>query len=67
MQPWSHFPQNLDVLLPTITNIINTSLASGLVLPDFKNSYCQTPAQKTLPQPKCTEKLPSNLNPTISV
>ena len=26
--------ENLDVLLPTITNIINTSLASGVVSPD---------------------------------
>ena len=30
--------ENLDVLLPTITNIINTSLASGLVQPDFKTA-----------------------------
>ena len=28
--------ENLDVLLPTITNIINTSPASGVVAPDLK-------------------------------
>ena len=32
------YKNRLDVLLPTITNIINTSLASGLVLPDFKTA-----------------------------
>ena len=30
--------ENLDVLLHTITNIINTSLASGFVQPDFKTA-----------------------------
>ena len=30
--------ENLDVLLLTITNIINTSLASGFVPPDFKTA-----------------------------
>ena len=30
--------ENLDVLLPTITNIISTSLASGFVPPDFKTA-----------------------------
>ena len=30
--------KNLDVLLPIITNIINTSLASGFVPPDFKTA-----------------------------
>ena len=39
----------LGVLLPTITNIIITSLASGPVPPpDFKGD-CQTPVQKILP------------------
>ena len=43
---WSHslnFPyESFDVLLPTITNIINTSLASGLVPPNFKTAIVKT-------------------------
>ena len=31
--------ENLDILLPTITNIINTSLASGAVSPDLKTAF----------------------------
>ena len=42
--------ENLDVLLPTITNIINTSLASGFVPPDFKTAIV-----KPLPRSKYTE------------
>ena len=30
--------ENLDILLPTITNTINTSLASGIVSPDLKTA-----------------------------
>ena len=33
----------------------------------LQNCYCQTPAQKTLPRSKGTEKLPSNLKLAISV
>ena len=59
--------ENRDVLLPTITNIINTSLASGVVPPDFKTAIVKPLLKTTLPRSKCTEKLPSNLKPAISV
>ena len=39
--------KNLDVLLPIITNIINTSLASGFVPPDFKTAIVKPLLKKT--------------------
>ena len=30
--------ENLDILLPTLTNIINTSLTTGIVPPDLKTA-----------------------------
>ena len=38
--------KNLDVLLHTITNIINTSLVSGLVTPDFKTAIVKSLLKK---------------------
>ena len=59
--------ENLDVLLPTITNIINISLASVFLPPDFKTDIVKPQLKKSLPRSKYTEKLPSNLKPAISV
>ena len=66
------FPQkllyeNLDVLLSTITNIINTSLASGLVPPDFKTAIVKPLLKKPSLDQNVLKKLPSNLKPAISV
>ena len=55
--------ENLDVLLPTITNIINTSLASVLYHQTSK-LLLSNPCYK-IPRSKCTEELPSNLKPAI--
>ena len=41
--------ENLDVLLPIITNIINISLASGFVPPDFKTAVVKSLLKKTSP------------------
>ena len=57
--------ENLDVLLPTIT-IINTSLASGFVPPDFKTAIVKPLLEKPSLDEN-TEKLPSNLKLAISV
>ena len=38
--------ENLDILLPTITNIINISLASGVVSPDLKTAIVKPPLKK---------------------
>ena len=59
--------ENLDVLLPTITNIINTSLASGLVPPDFKTAIVKPLLKKPSLDQNVLKKLPSNLKPAISV
>ena len=58
--------ENLDVLLPTIINIINTSLASGFVPPDFKTAIVKPLLEKPSLDEN-TEKLPSNLKLAISV
>ena len=55
--------ENLDVLLPTIPNIINTSLASVLYHQTSK-LLLSNPCYK-IPRSKCTEELPSNLKPAI--
>ena len=39
--------ENLDVVLPTITSIINISLASGFVPPDFKTTIVKLLLKKT--------------------
>ena len=39
--------ENVDVLLPTITNIINTSLASDVISPDFKTAMVKPLLKKT--------------------
>ena len=59
--------ENLDVLLPTITNIINTSLASGFVSPDFKTAIVKPLLKTPSLDQNVLKKLPSNLKPAISV
>ena len=59
--------QNLDVLLPIITNI-NTSLASSLVPPDYKTAIVKPLLQKpSLDENVLNNERPSNFKYTISV
>ena len=54
--------QNLDILLPTITNIINTSLTTGIVpVPLWsEDSRHQTSVEKAITWQKSFENLPSH-------
>ena len=54
--------ENLDVLLPTITNIINISLASGFVPPDFKTAI----VKPLLKKPSLDRNILKNYRPVIS-
>ncbi len=59
--------ENLDVLLPIITNI-NTSLASSLVPPDYKTAIVKPLLQKpSLDENVLNNERPSNFKYTISV
>ena len=51
--------ENLDVLLPTVTNIINTSLASGFVPPDFKTAI----VKPLLKKPSLDQNVLKNYRP----
>ena len=51
--------ENLDVLLPTITNIINISLASGFVPPDFKTAI----VKPLLKKPSLDQNVLKNFRP----
>ena len=53
------YENRLDVLLPTITNIINTSLASDLVLPDFKTAI----VKPLLRNPSLNQNVLKNYSP----
>ena len=46
--PTKFLYKNPQVLFPTITNILNESLASGTVPSDFKNSSCKTSVKETV-------------------
>ena len=50
---------NLDILLPTITNIINTSLATGIVPPDLKTAI----VKPLLKKPSLDKNLLKNYRP----
>ena len=49
--------ENLDILLPTITNIINTSLTTGIVPRDLKTAIVK-PLEKAIIDKKSFENLP---------
>ena len=51
--------ENLDILLPTITNIINTSLTTGIVPPDLKTAI----AKPLLKKPSLDKNLLKNYRP----
>ena len=51
--------ENLDVLLPTITNIVDTSLASGFVPPDFKTAI----VKPLLKKPSLDQNVLKNYRP----
>ena len=56
--------ENLDVLLLTITNIINTSLASGVVSPDLKTAITKPLLkEKQKQQPPLTKTYWKNYRP----
>ena len=52
--------ENLDILLPTITNIINTSLTTGIVPRDLKTAIVKPLLKKPSLDKKTFEKLPSH-------
>ena len=51
--------ENVDVLLPTITNIINTFLASGVVSPDLKTAI----VKPLLKKPSLDKNIPKYHRP----
>ena len=51
--------ENLDILLPTITNIINTSLTTGIVPPDLKTAI----VKPLLKKPSLDKNLLKNYRP----
>ena len=51
--------ENLDILLPTITNIINTSLTTGIVPPDLKTAIIKP----LLKKPSLDKNLLKNYRP----
>ena len=50
--------ENLDILLPTITNIINTSLTTGIVPRDLKTALVKRLLKKPSLDKKSFEKRP---------
>ena len=54
--------ENLDILLPTITNIINTSLTTGIVPPDLKTAI----VKPLLKKPSLDINLLKNYRPIFS-
>ena len=57
--PTTLFYENLDILLPTITNIINTSLTTGIVPPDLKTAI----VKPLLKKPSLDKNLLKNYRP----
>ena len=53
--------ENLDILLPSITNIVNTSLTTGTVPRDLKTTVVKLLLKKKITCQKSFEKLPSHL------
>ena len=57
--PTTFLYENLDILLPTITNIINTSLTTGIVPPDLKTAI----VKPLLKKPSLDKNLLKNYRP----
>ena len=59
--------ENIDTLLPTITNIFNDSLSNGTVPADFKTAIVKPLLKKSSLNPDELKKLPTNLKSSFLV
>jgi hypothetical protein len=58
---------NLDLLLPAVTNIFNKSLTEGSVPTEFKTALVKPLLKKTIHGPKRTKELQAHLKSPFSV
>ena len=55
--------QCIDILLPSITKLVNLSLKNGIFPKPFKRAYCHTPPQKVHPFKRGLEELSTGVWP----